>query len=123
MAKKSAANALTQEILLFLFRKGIYARRHGVASSMAEYTKKDGTSRTRFVHGGITGGSDIFVWLPPSMGNKFWGIEIKIGSDRLHPEQIGFMSSVQKMGHLASVVKDFPDFLSQWNELSTVANS
>ena len=83
---------------------------------MAEYTKKDGTSRTRFVHGGITGGSDIFVWLPSPSG-KFWGIEIKIGKDRLRPEQIGFMSSVHKMGHLASVVKTFEDFLNQWNNI------
>jgi len=121
--KKNLTNELTQKILLFLFREGVYARRHGVVSSVASYTDSKGDTKNRFVHGGITGGSDIFVWLPPSMGNKFWGIEIKTGKDRLRPEQVGFMLSVQKMGHLASVVKDFDDFLEQWKKVCyTVGN-
>jgi hypothetical protein len=107
-------NETTSLILDFFFRKGIYARRHGVASGTAEYTNKKGETSKRFVHGGITGGLDIFVWLPPN--GQFLSIDVKTGKDKLRPEQIGFMVSTGKMGCLSFTVKDYPDFLEKIKE-------
>lgn len=112
----SPTNQTTNDILNFFLRNKIFARRHGVMSGTASYTKKNGDTKERYIHGGITGGSDIFVWLPPPLG-KFLGIEVKTGYDRLSPVQTGFNIQVQMMGHLIFVVKDFNDFLNQWTKL------
>lgn len=115
MAKeKSPTNQTTNDILNFFLRNGIFARRHGVVSGTSSYTKKNGETKERYIHGGITGGSDIFAWLP---NGKFLGVEIKTGKDRLSPIQEGFNAQIQMMGHLIFVVKDFNDFLLQWNKL------
>ena len=113
--KKSPTNETTNLILNFFLRNKIFARRHGVASGSAEYTNKKGESKTRYIHAGVTGGSDVFVWLPPPV-SKFLGIEIKTGKDRLSPVQEGFNKQIQMMGHLIFVVKDFENFLEQWTE-------
>lgn len=44
-------------------------------------------------------------------------IEIKIGTDRLSDEQIGFMRNIQNVGGVAFVVADFKDFKKQWEEI------
>lgn len=112
---RSPTNETTNLILNFFLRNKIFARRHGVVSGTAEYTNKKGDTKQRYMHGGITGGSDIFVWLPPPV-LKFLGVEIKTGKDCLSPVQEGFNTQIKMMGHLIFVVKDFPDFLKQWTE-------
>jgi|WetSurMetagenome_2_1015567.scaffolds.fasta_scaffold16395_2 hypothetical protein len=104
----SESNELTQFILTFFLDCGIYAKRHGVASGPAEYTNKKGDIKSRYIHAGITGGSDIFVWLPYY---RFLGIEVKIGKDKLRPLQETFNKYIEKMGHLIMVVKTKEDFI------------
>ena len=43
------------------------------------------------------------------------GIEVKTGRDRLRAEQEGFHEQARKSGAYILVVKDFEDFLRQWN--------
>lgn len=107
----SKANDLALFVVEYLFKHGIFACRHGVVAGKAEYINKKGDSKSRFFHGGIVGGHDIFAWLPPT--GRFMGIEIKIGSDRLRPEQIGFHSNVVRMGALSLVVRSEEDFINQ----------
>ena len=107
----SETNELTQFILDFFFQHGIFAKRHGVASGKSSYMNKNQELKSRFIHAGITGGHDIFAWLP---NGPFLGVEIKTGKDRLSPEQIGFHANIVKMGHLSMVVHSKDDFLEKF---------
>ena len=107
--KQSPTNEATQLILNFLFKKGIYAKRHGVT----------GFSRdNHFYQAGVPGGSDIFAWLPPHC--IFLGIELKRGHDKLRPEQEGFIKNIQLMGGGVIVARGesandmFADFQEQF---------
>lgn len=113
--KPSPTNETTVKILDFFLSAGIFARRHGVAAGQAEYTNKAGDTKGRFIHGGISGGSDIFAFLPPN--GRFLGVEIKTGHDYLKPNQIGFNRQIEMMGGRVLVVKDFEDFLFQFKKL------
>jgi len=108
----SEANDLAVFIVEYLFSKGIFACRHGVVAGKAGYTNKAGVSKSRFFHGGIVGGHDVFAWLP---NYRFLGIEIKIGADRLRPEQVGFHANIERMGHLSMVVRSKENFLEKIN--------
>lgn len=44
-------------------------------------------------------------------------IEVKTGTDSLRPEQVGFLTNAARMGAITMVVKDFQDFLNQWNKI------
>lgn len=73
-----------------------------------------------FRPGSKSGIPDIMGILPDKWGfhgGTTLGIEIKTGRDKLRPEQIGFHFTARKLGAVIMVVKDFNDFLSQWNEL------
>lgn len=59
-----------------------------------------------------TGLPDIVAIKPP--GGQHVGIEVKTGRDRLRPEQVGTLENIRRMGGIALVVKDFEDFLNQW---------
>jgi len=107
----SEANDLTKFILTFFFEHRIFACRHGVAAGSAQYTNKEGDTKSRYFRAGITGAHDVFVWLPPD--GKFLGVEIKIGKDRLRPEQEGFISNITRMGALSMVVHSREDFLNK----------
>jgi len=110
----SEANELTSFILNDLFLRGIFACRHGVAAGAAEYENREGVVKKRFFKAGITGGHDIFAWIPDY---RFLGIEIKIKKDRLRPEQVGFHRNITNMGHLSITVKSKEDYLNQINNL------
>ena len=112
----SATNETTRLILNYLFEHRIFAKRHGVSSGPAQYTDKHGNTKQRYVHAGITGGADIFGWLPPHA--RGFGIEIKAGRDRLRPEQIGFQRNLELMGGIYLVVHNFEDFVDQWQKIS-----
>lgn len=102
------ANDLALFIVEFFYNFGIFACRHGVVAGKADYINKKGESKSRFFRGGIVGGHDIFVWLP---NYRFLGIEIKIGKDRIRPEQEGFHANIVRMGHLSMIVHSREDFL------------
>lgn len=119
MSKQTETNAATQLILGFFLKKGIYAKRHGVSAGSADYTNKAGDTKTRYFQSGIPGGSDIFAFVPPH--GSFLGVEIKKGSDRLRPEQIGFIKNIQHVGgavitaHGDTAQEIFGSFKSQFD--------
>jgi hypothetical protein len=103
----SITNETTKQILHFLFLKKIYAWRNN-------------TTGIPLPNGGFRpaakkGTSDILGFIPPN--GRFLAIEVKTGKDRLREEQIGFIQSVKDSGGIALVVKDFDEFLAQWNAL------
>ena len=102
----SAATELTNQIIDFIYRKDGYAWR---ASSVGVFDQKSGGYRTA----AKKGVSDILACF---MG-RLIAIEIKIGKDRLSPEQEGFILSVNHAGGKAFVVHDFDEFLSYWKAM------
>lgn len=105
--KQSPTNELTERIIGHLFRHGVFAWREdanpvpvvraGVFSGFRPPRK--------------TGKPDIIAILPPRA--RFLGLELKVGKDRLRPEQIGFHATVAKMGGQVLVVKTWEDYLTQ----------
>lgn len=106
MATKT--NETTRDILKFLFASSVFAWRHNVLP----IPLPGGGYRP----GSKSGIPDIIGIL--SEGGKFLGVEVKTGKDRLRPEQIGFHLTARKLGALILVVKDYEDFLTQWNGLN-----
>lgn len=109
-------NETTRRILNFLFSQGVFAWRENVLP-------------IPLLSGGYRPGSkagkpDIVgilpdIWGGSVCGGKFFGCEVKTGKDRLRPEQEGFHFTARKLGAIIFVVKDFEDFLKQWNQLKT----
>ena len=63
------------------------------------------------------GVSDILAVLPPA--GRILAIEVKIGSDKLRPEQIGFLKNIEHVGGITYVAKDFDEFKKFWYNIST----
>lgn len=110
--KKSPTNETTRRILNFLLDNGVFAWRHNVLP-----VPLPGGG---FRPGSKSGIPDIIGILPALGGNnrcagRFLGAEIKTGKDSLRPEQEGFHFTARKLGAVIFVVKDFDDFLEQWN--------
>ena len=104
---KPDANSTTTAIITYLNYNGCMARRintHGV------YDAKKQTYRK--LHGQAKGTSDI-IGMQKGTG-KLIAIEIKIGTDRLSPEQHGFLNDVKEGGGIAMVASSFDDFLKRW---------
>ena len=101
------ANSTTTAIITFLNYNGCIARRintHGV------YDAKNQTYRK--LHGQAKGTSDI-IGMQKGTG-KFIAIEIKIGADKVSPEQHGFLNDVSQGGGIAMIAHSFDDFLKRW---------
>lgn len=105
--KRTPANELTQNILEHLYSIGVFAWR-------------EDSTPVPLVRAGVfagfrpprkTGKSDIMAVLPPL--GRLLCCEVKIGRDRLRPEQVGFLATVDKMGGFTMVVKDFQDYLGK----------
>lgn len=107
-APRITANALTREILHFLFRNRIFAWRANTTGIFDPTLRKFRTSPKKGV-------SDILAIVPPT--GKLLAIEIKMGKDRLSPEQEGFLLSVKQAGGLSFVAHDFESFISFFNSL------
>lgn len=101
-------NETTRDILKFLFTVGVFAWRHNVLPIPLP--------GGGFRPGGKSGIPDIIGVLPD--GGRFFGCEIKTGRDKLRPEQEGFHTTARKLGAVILVVKDFNDFLEQWNTIT-----
>ena len=105
----SAANELTNKVIDYIYRQGGYAWRN---SSMGVYDQRAGAYRTA----AKKGVSDVLACFQ----GRLIAIEIKIGKDRLSPEQIGFTRNIIHAGGVAFIATSFEDFLVSWNkELST----
>lgn len=105
------ANELTKQILNFLFLEGVFAWRNSVGAASGTYVTKDGEVKQRFMRMGLPGSSDIIGIMP---GGKFLAVEVKVGRDRLRPEQEGFLENVRRLGGTALVVKTYEEFLELW---------
>lgn len=101
-------NELTQQILNYLFLHGVYAWR---ANSTGIFDAASGKWRAS----AKKGVSDILG----CYRGKFIAIEIKTGKDKLRPEQIGFLKSIDDHGGVAMVVKEFNEFKDIWESLSS----
>ena len=96
-----AANKLRLRILSFLFSKGVYAWPENVGAIPLGHGRFRGAAKK--------GVSDVLGIIPPS--GRALAIEIKIGSDRLSPEQEGFLHSVEAAGGLAYIARDYDEFV------------
>ena len=97
---------LTNAIIHFLYTRGSYAWR---ASSQGTYDSKTARYRTA----AKKGVSDILAIIPPH--GRTLAIEVKIGADRLRPEQEGFLATIVHHGGLATVAKALPDFIAWYD--------
>ena len=103
----SKASELTNQIIDYLYRNNCYAWK---STSTGLYDDK----LQRFRMASKKGVSDILAVLPPS--GRLIAIEVKIGRDRMRPEQIGFFRNIEHIGGLTFVAKDFDSFKEWWNE-------
>ena len=101
----SPASALTNKIIDFIYRHGGYAWR---ASSVGIYDQTKRAYRTAPKRGV----SDILACFQ----GQLIAIEIKIGKDRLSPEQTGFLENVSAVGGNTFVASDFADFEKWWDQ-------
>lgn len=101
----SDASVLTNQIIDFVYKQGGYAWR---SSSVGVFDQQAGGYRTA----SKKGVSDILACLK----GRLIAIEVKIGADRLSSEQTGFLKNIEHVGAIAIVAKDFPNFLSCWQE-------
>lgn len=102
----SDATELTNQIIDFIYRQGGYSWR---ASSVGVFDQKVGAYRTA----AKKGVADILAVFK----GQLIAIEVKIGKDRLSPEQTGFIENIKHAGGLAFVVHDFDSFCELWNTL------
>lgn len=103
----SQTNDTTRAILNFFFSAGIFSYRQNTTGIPI--------SGGGFRPAAKTGLPDIIAILPPS--GTYLGVEIKTGKDKLSDVQIGTHMNIRKMGGIVLVVKDYQDFLTQWNAL------
>ena len=101
----SESNNLTREILNFLYKNGIFCWR---VSTTGIFDRAKGIYRP----GGKRGVSDILAVLPPT--GRLLAVEVKIGKDKLSPEQEGFLANVVHAGGLSFVAKDLDSFKEWW---------
>ncbi len=101
----SAATELTNKVIDYVYRQGGYAWR---ASSVGVFDPK----RAMFRTSAKKGVSDILI----CYRGYLIAVEVKIGKDRLSPEQEGFLKNIEYAGGGAFVATDFDSFLSGWEE-------
>ena len=99
----SKANELTQKIIKHIFENGGFAYR---SSTTGIFDPTRGIYRTS----AKKGISDVIGVIR----GRFIAVEVKIGKDRLSPEQEGFILSVNHAGGIAFVAHDFEEFLKNF---------
>ena len=99
----SEATDLTNQIIDYIYRQDGYAWR---AASTGVYEEKI----QRFRTGPKKGVADVLG----CHRGRLLAIEIKIGKDRLSPEQEGFIKYIQHTGGLTFIAHDFESFKVWW---------
>lgn len=99
----SKANELTQQIIKHIFDQGGFAWR---SNTVGIFDARRGLFRA----GAKKGVSDVIGLIH----GRFIAVEVKIGRDRLSPEQEGFIANVRHAGGIAIVAHSFEEFLSNW---------
>ena len=102
----SQASELTNQVIDFIYRSGGYAWR---ASSTGIYDDK----LQRFRLAPKKGVSDVLG----CYRGRLLAIEVKIGKDRLSPEQQGFLKNVEHHGGSVFVARDFSSFQEWFNRV------
>lgn len=100
----TTTNGLTKDILKFWFELRVFAYRQ---NSSGIFDQRKGIYRPA----AKVGLPDTIAILPHI--GRYCGVEIKVGRDKLRPEQIGALRNIKLMGGVGIVVKDFPDFIKQ----------
>jgi hypothetical protein len=103
MPHTSPANALTKQIIDFIYDAGGYAFR---VNTVGIFDSRKQTYRTA----AKKGVSDVLA----CHQGRFIAVEVKIGKDHLSDEQAGFLASISHYGGLAFVAKDFESFKHWW---------
>lgn len=101
----SQANNLTKQIISHFHQIGGFAWRN---NTVGIFDRSKGIYRTS----AKKGVSDILALLR----GRFYAIEVKIGRDRLSPEQDGFLQTIQHHQGNAFVVHSFIEFLEELNK-------
>ena len=100
----SEANDLTNRILDFLYKNEAYGWR---ANSTGVFDARTGRFRTAAKRGV----SDIIA----VYRGRMIAIEVKIGRDRMSPEQIGFLKNVEHAGGLTHIARGFDSYKEGWD--------
>lgn len=98
----SASNELTRKIIEYIFKHDGFSWR---SSSTGIPTAQGWRSAPKI------GTSDILGVYK----GKILAIEIKIGKDKLRPEQDGFLQNIAHYGGLTFIAKDFDSFVNFWH--------
>jgi hypothetical protein len=101
----SKANDLTRQILLFLYRNNVYAWRQNTGGVFDP-------SSGRFRTAPKKGVSDILGILPTG---RLIAVEVKVGKDKLRPEQEGFLANIAHNNGVAIVAREFDSFCNDYN--------
>ena len=99
----SAASELTNQVIDFIYRQGGYAWR---ASSVGVFDSR----RAIFRASAKKGVSDILACFK----GQLIAVEVKIGRDRLSPEQEGFLENISAVGGNTFVAGSFDGFRAWW---------
>ncbi len=99
-------NALKSQILEYLTLRGWLAW----SNNTGAFPVEDEQHARRFVRFGRKGSADIFA-LRPSDG-RFYSIEVKVGGDKLRPEQQQWLEEVRAHGGVAIVARDLVEVVA-----------
>jgi len=101
--RDDSANELTKCIIKWLEMNGHFA---GRVNTTGTYSKK----LNKFIHSGSRKGmADVTA----VVNGRHVSIEIKIGRDKLRPEQLKVKDEVEKAGGIYLVVSSFDNFMEQ----------
>lgn len=135
LTRKPTANSLTRFVLAFLESQGVEAWRDNTTGVFDSYKAADFffkwfnqgqrpslkqikqalSSFFRKSHE-KKGKSDIAGYHRKLRGVAVF-VEIKIGNDKLSPEQIHFLSQAKRSGCIALVARSEDQFINDWNEV------
>lgn len=105
---KTRTNEITQAILEFLLRGGVFVWRN---NTTGVFDVKRGIFRPA----PKSGAPDI-IGIIPGVG-KFLGVEVKVGSDRIRETQESFGENVRCMNGIYMVVGSLEEFKNKYDEV------
>lgn len=109
--KLATANGLTRAIVDYIRFKGGFAER---VNRMGFRTKNKQGREVWVSGGGTNGTADISAILP---GGRSARIEVKVGRDRIRPDQVRYAEKVQRAGALYFIARDFESFWVWYNSV------
>ena len=92
--------------LEFLSWKGIFHWRNNSGGVVADYTNKQGQTKSRFMRYGHSGSSDIIAVYP---GGRMWLIEVKRPGGLLSDNQISFLARARQRGAIVTIAESVDD--------------